>query len=75
MDGWVGLAQYQEGRGKGGAHCTDMDKPARASYKLSTCTWLGHTLKLVVDNNCVYNYYVEFSVYLHLFAGSAKKSQ
>ncbi len=28
-EGWVGLAEYQEGREKGGAHCLDMDKSVR----------------------------------------------
>ncbi len=28
-DRWVGLAEHQEGRQKGGAHCLDMDKLVR----------------------------------------------
>ncbi len=28
-EGWVGLAEHQEGREKGGAHCLDMDKSVR----------------------------------------------
>ncbi len=30
-DGWVGLAEHQEGREKGGAHCLDMDKSVRTA--------------------------------------------
>ncbi len=39
----MGLAEYQEGREKGGAHCLDMEKSVRraTSYELSTRSLAG----------------------------------
>ncbi len=34
-EGWVGLAEHQEGRKKGGAHCLDMDKSVRRATFMS----------------------------------------
>ncbi len=44
----MGLAEYQEGREKGGAHCLDMEKSVRRATRAISLALAGSYHKLVL---------------------------
>ncbi len=45
----MGLAEYQEGREKGGAYCLDMEKSVRRAISLALAGSYAHACRSVLE--------------------------